>query len=192
MSLRKLREALLSTKANSFTKNVYLFSVRISSVIGHYQTYVPSILYLLEDKHQHLLSESERQEIATLLVLHEAHFTQENVKALKLYFKYLDGVDTKTLQILKAWIAKDYYTWIKLYNTETDAAKVVIMKLGLGLMVHHINCCFKVSYYTFSLKDFVNIYLPSGYGITDFIDLYNLDWKIIGENLMIKERNNVK
>lgn len=192
MSLRKLREALLSTNANRFTKNVYLCSVRISSVIGHYQTYVPSILYLLEDKHQHLLSDSERQEIATLLVLHEAHFTHDNVKALKLYFEHLDGVDTKTLQILDAWIAKDYYTWIRLYNTETDAAKVVIMKLGLRLMVQHINWCFKLSYYTFSLKDFVNLYLPSGFGITDFIDLYKLDWKIAGENLMIKERGNVK
>ncbi|EGW35584.1 uncharacterized protein SPAPADRAFT_58806, partial [Spathaspora passalidarum NRRL Y-27907] len=41
LSIRKLREALLYTKPTPFHKKVFLFSLRLAAIVGHYQTYIP-------------------------------------------------------------------------------------------------------------------------------------------------------
>jgi hypothetical protein len=112
-NLRKLREALLSVPCTDFTVKVYLFSIRIGASIGHYQTYIPSITYLIRQN----ISNDDRNEIATLLILHTSHFNNDNSLALRQWHRYLCH-DAQMKQLVSAWIAKDYYTWVKMYNNE--------------------------------------------------------------------------
>lgn len=188
-SLRKLREAMLFGKANAFTKKVYLFSIRVSVNIGHYQTYIPSITFLLHPSNLHLLSNAEKQEISTLLVLHIAHFNKENSKALQLYFRYIDLDNIKTLQVLKCWVEDDYYNWLKYYNNETNNGKASIMKFGLKHMVTHMINTVSKSYYTLDLKHFENNYLPNGYTYNQLTEDYDTKWKVNGDSIAIRERN---
>lgn len=188
-NLRKLREALLHERADEFTKKVFLFSIRVSVNIGYYQTYIPSITYLLHSNNSLLLEDLEKQEIATILVLHTAHFNEENSKALQLYFKYINTSEIKTLKILKSWINKDYYNWIKYYNLETDNGKAFVMKFGLPRMVHYMINAINMSYFNFRLKDFQDIYLPNGLSYTQLSDKYKTNWKLDNDTIIVKERN---
>lgn len=188
-NLRKLREALLHEKTDQFSKKVFLFSIRVAVNIGHYQTYVPSIMHLLHPNNSLLLSDLEKQEISTLLVLHIAHFNHENSKALHLYFKYINKAEIKTLQILKSWINGDYYDWILFYNSETDNGKASIMKFGLDHMVSHMVKSITKSYFTFNLQDFEAHYLPNGSSYTELCEKYKTNWKLDHSSIVVRERN---
>lgn len=48
MDLRKLREAMLSTKLDTQSFTVFLLSVRIGILLKHYQTYVPALSFLTD------------------------------------------------------------------------------------------------------------------------------------------------
>ncbi|CUM47386.1 uncharacterized protein AC631_01259 [Debaryomyces fabryi] len=188
-NLRKLREALLHERANAFTKKVFLFSIRVSVNMGHYQTYIPSITYLLHSNNSLLLEDVEKQEIATILVLHTAHFNEENSKALQLYFKYINPSEIKTMKILKSWINSDYYNWIQYYNSETDNGKAFVMKFGLPRMAHHMINAINKSYFSFKLKDFQDIYLPNGLSYAQLSDKYKTNWKLDNDTIIVRERH---
>ena len=66
-----------------------MFSVRISSVLGHYQTYIPSINYLILHRAELDLSDLEFEEIATILILHLVHLNENIPRAIQLYFRYI-------------------------------------------------------------------------------------------------------
>jgi hypothetical protein len=188
-NLRKLREALLHERATEFIKKVFLFSIRVAVNMGHYQTYIPSITYLLHSHNSLLLEDTEKQEIATILVLHTAHFNGENSKALQLYFKYVDTSEIKTLKILKSWINNDYYNWIQYYNSETDNGKAFLMKFGLPHMARHMVNSISKSYFSFKLKDFEDNYLPNGSSYTQLSDKYKINWKLENDTIVVRERN---
>ena len=59
-----------------------MFSVRISSVLGHYQTYIPSINYLILHRAELDLSDLEFEEIATILILHLVHLNENIPRAI--------------------------------------------------------------------------------------------------------------
>ncbi|EAZ62997.2 predicted protein [Scheffersomyces stipitis CBS 6054] len=183
-SLRKLREALLFAIPNEFSKKVFLFSIRISAAIGHHQTYIPCIMYLLsyyKANKESVVTMEEVEEITTLLVLHLAHFNNSNSKALRLYFEYLHKIDNsktgKTFEVLQSWIYRDYYSWMKHYNMETDNAKASIMKFGLSTMVKHVIDCVSKSYFTITKHQLEQTLLPRGYTYESLVESYNLTWK---------------
>ncbi len=89
--------------------------------MGHYQTYIPSIHYLLH-RAKLLLTPIEESELASLS-LHLAHLkSQHNTKALEAYHHHKLN-DHQLLKGLKSWSTGDYYTWVKFYNSECDACK---------------------------------------------------------------------
>jgi hypothetical protein len=74
MSLRKLREAILSTASTtpvSFAQRTHVFSIRFSILARHPPSYFPSLRYLLDDLHSatHPLTASERTEFTSYLIL---------------------------------------------------------------------------------------------------------------------------
>lgn len=188
-SLRKLREALISLKPNEFTKKVFLFSVRLSSSMGYFQTFVPSIMHLLQFQNYNLLSELELQEISTLLVLYISHFNQDNSKALRYYFRYLKEYDDqRTLMVLRSWIMNDYYTWIRLYNSEIDSCRASVMKLGLPIVLQTMTSCVSKSYYSMGFKDFENSLLPNNVTFDNLVENYNLAWRKEASVIIFRDR----
>lgn len=74
MSLRKLREAILSTASTTpipFAQRTHAFSIRFSILARHPPSYFPSLRYLLDDLHSatHPLTASERMEFTSYLIL---------------------------------------------------------------------------------------------------------------------------
>lgn len=190
-SLRKLREALLHQKPCEFSKKVYLFSVRVSSAVGHYQTYVPSIQYLLGDARM-LLSATERSEVASILVLHVSHRNERNSEALGLFFTHLDAEkDARTLATVLAWAQGDYHAWMSLYNSESDHLVFAVMSMGLPRMMQHMVACFGDSFFTYKMTDFKEC-LPKGVTWEAFKEKYGVTWELEDDTVHIRRRQQKK
>lgn len=187
-SLRKLREALLHTKPEEFNKIVYIVSVRLSTSIGHYQSYLPGIKYLLEDC-PHLLTVEETKEMANLMVLHFLHFNNEPQFAMKYYFKYLkDEGAYRTWDIIESWIHKDYLNWFRLYNTETHNLRSKLMNFGVPKMVPIMIKSITKSYFTYQYEDFKILLLPNGTSYEDLIGEYLAPWEKNGDTILVRNR----
>ncbi|OBA21903.1 hypothetical protein METBIDRAFT_38975 [Metschnikowia bicuspidata var. bicuspidata NRRL YB-4993] len=186
-SLRKLREALLHSPPSEFSKKVHLFSVRVSSAVGHYQTYVPSIQYLLADGRS-LLTRTERKEMASILVLHVTHRTGDTSEGFRLFFQYLNPhKECRILQAIVAWAQGDYHAWMELYNSESDHSVFAIMTMGLATMMRHMIECFNGAYYTYSLEDLERC-LPKGVTWAEFRERYNVPWELEDNTVHIRRR----
>lgn len=179
----KLREALLKFAPDEFAKSVFLYSVRIATRVGHYQTYVPSINYLL--KHSSILSSTELTEVASIFALHLAHFSNDNETALSIQFKYAKN-DIKLQRILRAWRITDYFTWIELYEAERDVLYHRMMEYGADKMIKHSIKCIQKSYFQ----------LPDSYVNQLFhMDLqtlntrYSCGWELKDKTVVIRTRN---
>lgn len=182
-SLRKLREALLGSQPSSFSKTVLLFSVRVAAPLGHYQTYVPSIVQLLGPGVN--LSDQERQELIVLLLLHWAHFSNENSRAIQLLVRGCPD-DTRTHLLLQSWITKDYYRWLNLYNAEEDNLRTTILKFGLPAVLRHMVKATNASYYNLPLS-LLRDYLPLDV-LVDDLKNYGAHWHVEGANAVIRSR----
>lgn len=185
--LRTLREALLKHKPDNFTKGVFLFSIRVGATVGHYQTYVASIMYLLNTACD-LLTESEKLEIIGLLILHVSHCNHDNSRALRLFHENLSpSQDMLLYKVLLAWVNQDYYTWLRIYNNENDPAIYAIMSLGVEKMMSHMIECMSSSYFTYpkgSIKDTI----PRGISWNDFKELYAVKWTEKDGTITIRSR----
>lgn len=181
-SLRKLREALLPLDCDAFSIKVFLFSVRLSANFGHYQTYIPSINYLLDKN----ISAEDKAEIGSILVLHASHFNNDNSRAITYLFKYV-ATDLKLKHVLLAWIQKDYCNWVKLYNTESDSGKSSVMRFGLKNMIRHITTCISASYYNLKITE-LNQFLPKGVTLEVLKKDYGVDWELTDSNVAVRKR----
>lgn len=186
-ALRKLREALLHQKPTQFSIKVHLFSVRASGPVCHYQTYVPSINYLLSSAH--MLSESELKEMASILVLHVSHINRANESAFRLFHQYLDASsDKKVFSILHAWVSGNYAAWLRMYNLETDHTVHAIMKGGLVKVMAHMVSCMTKSYFTMDASDFDQKCLPGGVSRAEFLSVYAPSWREEDGTVVIRQR----
>lgn len=186
-SLRKLREALIHTKVDDFSKEVFLFSIRISANIGHYQTYIPSINFLL-DQNIDKLTKEETREIATLLILHVLHFNRDFNLSIRLFYKYLDAEkDQKILSVITSYMVDDYYTWTKLYNAEVDSSVLAMMRYGVKHMVQLIIDCFTSSYFNMDVHE-LERFLPNGVVYETLAKEYKAPWVQNGDNIVIRQR----
>lgn len=179
----KLRESMLKTTPDDFSKAVFLFSIRISTRVGHYQTYIPSITYLLDNSS--ILNNSEFNEVVQLYILHISHFTRDNRLALELFEKHCPD-NVRLSQILKGWRSRDYLSWFKLYHGEKDTGYKQVMKFGLEKMITQAMKIITKSYFQ----------LPKVY-IEDNIFKFKFDilqaefgckWQDKGEVVVIRER----
>ncbi|CCH41519.1 hypothetical protein BN7_1060 [Wickerhamomyces ciferrii] len=183
-NIGKLREALLKFEPDELAKSVFLYSIRLSSKIGHYQTYVPSINFLL--KHQNILTSSELNEITNILALHLAHFNESNDGALEVYYKYAKD-DLKLGKVLKAWRLLDYVTWFNLLGNEKDLMYYKMMKYGESKMINHSFKCIQSSYFQLPKS-----YIDEIYHIRfeDLQSRYLCKWTLQGSTVVIRSRSN--
>lgn len=183
-SLRILREALLFRKPEEFSKTVFLFSARIASTVGQYQTYVPACQYLLNECGD-ILTEQERKELATLMVLHTSHCNNQSSQAFEMFFKYLGDTNLHIFQIISAWTVGDYLTWTTYYNSETDQLVYGVMSLGINRVLEHLASCLNASFFSYSLLELEKI-LPKNTSVEDFVK-DNTTWEM-SDNLVIRKR----
>lgn len=177
-----MREALLKFDPDEFTISVFLYSIRIATRVGHYQTYVPSINYLL--KHHSKLSASNLNEIINIFALHLAHFSNNNEDAIEIVHKYAND-DIKLHRVLKAWRTLDYFTWFNLYHSESDLLYHRMMQFGENRMINHSLKCIQKSYFQLP-KDYVD----SVFHI-DFETLktkFACDWTLKEQTVVIRSR----
>lgn len=120
--------------------------------MGHYQTYVPSINYLLKNKSK--LSPAELNEITNIFALHLAHFSNNNSAALRVCHEYASD-DLKLQRALKAYRTLDYFTWFKLYRFEKDLLYQRMMEFGEDRMTKHSLRCIQKSYFQLP-KDYID------------------------------------
>lgn len=105
MSLRKLREAMIAQKPSYFMKTVFLFSVRVTSTMGHYASYVPSVLKLLEIHEDLPLTNAEVQEVCGVYALYLAIVAGNVAEG----YQMLDRngwKDSRLHAVLRAWETK--------------------------------------------------------------------------------------
>lgn len=187
LSLRKLREALINIPIDDFTIKVFLLSIRIAANVGHYQTYVPAINFLLA--HKNHLETQEHHEIATLLVLHIVHFNNDYHKATSLYFKHFtNNGRTKLLTIIQSWFLNDYYNWVKLYNSEVDNARSRIMSFGVKSIISTIITTLELAYFNIDCNYLNQKILPNGVDLTILQESYGVKWVVKDNNVVIRER----
>ncbi|KAK9235514.1 hypothetical protein V1525DRAFT_260991 [Lipomyces kononenkoae] len=132
LGLRKLREAVIASgPPTPFAKKVLLFSVRVTVLLGHYQSYLPAMKRLLDDVHPVIaLSAAERYEIGGLYVLHLVHFSNDLTAAYHAMHQYDLFDDLALRQVLRAWADVDYVLWRRRYDGEPDSGRRRIMAFG--------------------------------------------------------------
>lgn len=129
MSLRKLREAMIAQTPSDFMKTVFLFSVRVTSTMGHYASYVPSVLKLLEIHDELPLTNAEIQEVCGVYAIYLAVVAGNVTEGYQVLDRN-DWKDSRLQTVLRAWETKDYVSWAKLYTTETDLGRSKMMQSG--------------------------------------------------------------
>lgn len=193
-SLRKLREALLHSPLEDFTKRVYLFLIRLSALTNHYQTYLPCITYLLRDRPISILSKLEYTEISTLLVLHTCHFNNNHSAALAYYYRYLQGPDGQdktnidTLRIVLSRVHNDYHTWIQLYNVQSDHACAALMRMGLNSVLSSMVETISKSYFSLDFNHLEKHMLPRGIDFKYLQANCKISWTCSESTVIVRPR----
>jgi hypothetical protein len=123
LSTRKLREAIIAThRIDTFSTQCYIFTIRLSILLRHHESYHPALLYLLRTIHPALpLSSTELAEFASYLVLDLACRRGELAEAFAVRREFglsggeRDGThgkgDGKTGEVLKALVHDDYWAF---------------------------------------------------------------------------------
>lgn len=138
-----MREALLKFPIDEFAKSVFLFSIRVSTRVGHYQTYIPSITHLL--KKPEVLNKEELNEVTNFYCLHLSHFNNDDQLALEALMRYGKG-DLRLRQVLESWRTQDYKRWFDLYHSEKEYSKKKLMSFGEKKMILYAINCIENSY----------------------------------------------
>ena len=192
MSIRKLRESLISIPPSPFHKRVFLFSVRFSQYFNHHQTYIPSVNYLLQYRTPLKLDKSEVMEAAVILVLHMCHANNDPASATSLYFKYIPK-RKDVLRILRCWILNDFYTWMHIYNYEVECIAIKsMMRIGLGRMLNLMVKTASQSYFTLSKKVIQECFLPHELSYEEFHRQYSPYWQDEKNDGMITVRQRAR
>lgn len=139
MQLRVLREAILSIPPTEFHKHVLIYSILVSALYGHYQTYTPSFLTLINDVLPELYEttqledyfhdDSQFQLVCTIYIYHLIHYANDPVEAFRLLGQYFSP-ESPIYEFIGSWTDKDYFQWRRAFDNESDPALHRIMAFG--------------------------------------------------------------
>ncbi|KAK9374632.1 uncharacterized protein V1513DRAFT_445498 [Lipomyces chichibuensis] len=177
LGLRKLREAVIASGPPTlFAKKVLLFSVRVTVLLGHYQSYLPAMKRLLDDVHPVIpLSVAERYEIGGLYVLHLVHFSNDMTAAYDAMQHYDLFNDLALRQVLRAWADVDYVLWRRRYDAEPDSGRRRIMAFGDRMMAIETLKRLGTAYF-FMQKDEIEKF--TGRQWTDCVEKLGCGWRL--------------
>lgn len=143
MQLRVLREAILAIPPTEFHKQVLIYSILVSAVYGHFQTYTPSFLTLLNDVLPELYETSQLedyyrdddqfQRVCTIYIYHLVHYANQPAEAFTLLGQYFSP-ESPLYEFIGSWTDRDYFQWRRAFDAETDPALHRIMAFGEATM----------------------------------------------------------
>lgn len=146
--MRKLREGILgSRRTDAFAQRAYKFIIHASILSGHWETYQPALLYLLEKIHPATpLSHPELIEFASYRVLDLACRQYELGEAYAVKWKY--GIkERKVVGVLRALVHDD---WVFFWRARRAVDGYVrgIMEFGVERMRLHALKCLGRGYFS--------------------------------------------
>ncbi|KAF9767682.1 hypothetical protein IL306_015106 [Fusarium sp. DS 682] len=183
MALRKLREGLVATKrADLFSIQAYIFSIRLSILAKHPESYHPAILHLLRYMAVWTpMVHSEIEEIAGYFMLDAACRRRDLTEA---YFIRQDfNIRNKKLdRILKALAHDDYVSW-QFSKKQANLHFLKLMEWADDDLRLHTLKCFGRSY--------LNVDLPflefaTGRKWDELKEKDNVGWELDDEKVTIR------
>lgn len=133
MSLRQLREAVLTLPTDDLTVEIFVYSVQVSAMEGHHEAYVPSFQYIMNTLHPEVgLDDDQFKIIFELYILHVLHFSNDSVQAFDILGEHFahDGTNRHLWELVRVWVERDYLRWRRLYDAEENIACKRIMSMG--------------------------------------------------------------
>jgi sphingosine kinase len=183
MALRKLREGLVATKrADLFSIQAYIFSIRLSILAKHPESYHPAILHLLRYMAVWTpMVQSEIEEIAGYFMLDAACRRRDLTEA---YFIRKDfNIRSKKLDhILKALAHDNYVSW-QAAKQQVDRHCLKLMEWADEDMRLHTLKCFGRSYLHVDLP---YLEFSAGRKWNELKQKDNVGWELEDDNVTIK------
>ncbi|KAK3487432.1 uncharacterized protein B0T23DRAFT_385893 [Neurospora hispaniola] len=185
-ALRKLREALVaSSRLDDFTTQVYLFAVRLGILSSSFETYLPSLLYLLRVIHRsptHPLTSVEYHEVVSYLVLDTACRRGDLAEAYALRNRYKLR-EPKVDATLKALVTDDWVSWRRTKRA-VDGYRVKLMEFAEPGMRGHVLKAFGRAYLSVGVE-----YLEETMGMKweDMVERFGVGWELNNGRVVIRK-----
>jgi hypothetical protein len=141
MAMRKLREAIVATRRHdTFAQRCYIFLLRASILVSHWESYVPTIMYLLNDIHPltplppHELNECVIYNILDL-ACRQSDYTA--AYTTKLAYKIRDS---KVEMILRALVMDDWTLFWRVRRRVDGFQRAILGWAEQSVRLHALKC----------------------------------------------------
>lgn len=183
MAMRKLREGIVASKrVDNFSIQAYMFCIRLTILLKHYESYHPAILYLLRNMHSiRPLSKIQMQEFAGYLVLDLACRKQDFAQAYAARHAF-SLHDSKIDATLGALVHDNYHKFWKIKRS-VDGHKAKLMEYAEKSMRLQALKCLGRTYFT------VDVGFLESTTNTTWFDLKNqqdVGWELEGREVVIR------
>jgi hypothetical protein len=148
MAMRKLREAIVATRRrDDFAQRSYIFLLRASILCGHWESYVPTLLYLLYEIHPLTpLPPHELSECAIYYILDSACRTSDLPLAYTIKLQY-SITDRRVEAILRALVMDNWCLFWKVRRRVDGFQRAILGWAEQGVRLHALKCLGK-TYFT--------------------------------------------
>jgi hypothetical protein len=148
MAMRKLREAIVASRRHdTFAQRCYIFILRASILVSHWESYLPTLLYLIYDIHPLTpLPTHEFNECIIYYVLDLACRQSEFSLAYKVKVEY--GIrDRRVEAVLKALVMDNWTVFWKVRRRVDGFQRAIMGWAEQGVRLHALKCLGR-SYFT--------------------------------------------
>lgn len=184
MAMRKLREGIVASKrVDNFSIQAYIFCIRLTILLKHYESYQPAILYLLRTMHKiRPLSNVELQEFSGYLVLDLACRQQDFAQAYFYRHSYRLH-DSKIDATLAALVHDDYHKFWKVKKS-VDGYKAKLMEFADHAVRLQALKCLGRTYFS------IDVGFLERVTDTTWLDLktqHDIGWELDGRKVIIRK-----
>ena len=140
-AMRKLREAIVATgRTDLFAQNVYVFIIRATILVQHFESYHPALLHLLNTIHSKTpLSESALHEMFGYRILDLACRQQDMNAAYRV--RYIYGLHNSNVDILlNAIVHGRWFSYWKMESLMDRYQKCLMLPAHDHIRRHAIGC----------------------------------------------------
>lgn len=186
MSLRQLREAVLTLTSDDLTIDIYVYSVKASAMEGHHEAYLPSCQHILNTLHPEVgLPQDVFTSVFEIYILHLIHFNNDTVQAFDLLGEYYSTDHNRLWETARYWVERDYVRWRRVYDSEQNMASKRVMQMGELTIANEALARIGSSYMTISQPDLEGIMSMPW---TRIVNDLHCPWRNDNGTIVIKER----
>lgn len=181
--MRKLREAIVGTsRTDAFAQKAYIFVIRATILLKHWESYVPALLYLLSRIHPRTpLSAPDLHEFVGYYILDLCCRQSNYHDAYRIKHEYSYS-DRKIDRVISALVHDDWVTFWKVRG-KVDGYMVALMGFAEGRVREVALKCLARSYFT-AEKGFVE--RSAGMAWEVLVRECGVGWELEGERVTIR------